>query len=276
MNRLSLAALWPRGSFANPTDILASQERRPWPLPERPWLIFQSWQDLLFAHWPVPAAHVAQLLPPGLALDTYAGDAWVSLVPFRMCGVRPRFLPEIPWFSSFPELNVRTYVKRSSAEDPRPGVFFFSLDAGNPLAVALARRFYHLPYFRAQMNCRRVDEGIRFRSSRSHTGAPDADFRALYRPTGPVYHAAPGSLDQWLVERYCLYSVDRRGRIHCAEIHHTPWPLQPAAAAFERNWIAQAHRILLPDTAPLLHFVRQLDVLTWWIAEVDENRTTVE
>ncbi|MDE0431655.1 MAG: DUF2071 domain-containing protein [Caldilineaceae bacterium] len=276
MNKLSPASLWPRGSFADPAEILARQDHRPRPLPGGPWLFFQSWQDLLFAHWPIPAADIVELLPPSLTLDTYAGDAWVSVVPFRMCGVRPRFLPELPRISSFPELNVRTYVKSSSAEDPRPGVFFFSLDAGNPLAVAFARRVYHLPYFRAQMNCRLDDEGIRFRSSRSHAGAQDADFRAVYRPTGPVYHATPGSLDQWLVERYCLYSVDGQGHTYRAEIHHTPWPLQPAAAAFERNWVAQAHRILLPDTAPLLHFVRQLDVLTWWIAEVDENRTTVE
>ena len=227
MNKLSPASLWPRGSFADPAEILARQDHRPWPPPDGPWSLFQSWQDLLFAHWPVPAADIAELLPPSLTLDTYDGDAWVSVVPFRMCGVRPRFMPVLPWFSAFPELNVRTYVKSSSAEDPRPGVFFFSLDAGNPLAVAIARRFYHLPYFRAQMICRRADEGIRYRSHRSHTGAADADFRAVYRPTGPVYHAAPGSLDQWLVERYCLYSVDGRGRIYRAEIHHTPWPLSP-------------------------------------------------
>ena len=261
------ADLRPRGQ-ANLADILGRQEHRPWPLPDRPWLIFQSWQDLLFAHWPIPASQMAELLPAGLALDTYAGEAWVTVVPFRMSGVRPRFLPAAPGLSSFPELNVRTYVKGSSAEAERPGVFFFSLDAGSPLAVTMARRFFHLPYFRAQMTCRNEDDSIRFDSRRTHGGAPEADFRAAYRPAGPVYQAADSSLEQWLVERYCLYSADGAGRIYRAEVHHAPWPLQRAEAEFERNWVAQAHRVFLPDTVPLLHFARRLDVLTWWVEEV--------
>ncbi len=278
MKNISPAALWPR-SQVNPADILSQQEHRPWPLPDRPWASVQSWHDLLFAHWPIPASQIAELLPPGLTLDTYAGEAWVAVVPFRMSGVRPRFLPPAPWFSSFPELNVRTYVKIegvparkgrgcSSAEGTRPGVFFFSLDAGNPLAVAMARRFFHLPYFRAQMSCRSEDDSIRYHSRRTHRGAPDADFRAVYRPTGPVYQAAPDSLDQWLIERYCLYSVDGRGRIYRAEIHHAPWPLQRAEAEFERNWVAQAQRVFLPDVAPLFHFARRLDVLVWRIVQL--------
>lgn len=270
MKNLSPAALWTRGGFANPADILARQEHRPWPLLDRPWLIFQSWQDLLFAHWPIPASQMAKLLPPGLRLDTYAGEAWVTVVPFRMAGVRPRSLPAAPWLSSFPELNVRTYVKSGSAEESRPGVFFFSLDAASPLAVALARRLYHLPYFRAQMSCRSKDDEIHYHSRRAHRGAAEADLRAVYRPTGPVYQAVPDSLEQWLIERYCLYSVDRSGRVYRGEVHHAPWPLQPAEAEFERNWVAQAHGVFLPDTAPLLHFSRQLDVLTWWVEDVNE------
>lgn len=269
MKEFPLASLWRRGQ-ADPADILAQQEHRRWPLPVRSWFMFQSWQDLLFAHWPVPASQIEKLLPDGLALDTYAGEAWVTVVPFRMRGVRQRFTPAAPWVSSFPELNVRTYVKSSSGEEPRPGVFFSSLDAGNPLAVAMARRFYHLPYFRAQMECRVSDDSIRYSSRRTHRGAPEADFRAVYRPTGPVYPAAPDSLEQWLIERYCLYSVDGRGRVYRGEIHHTPWPLQPAEAEFERNWVAQAHRIFLPDTEPLLQFAKRLDVLAWRVEEVSE------
>jgi len=267
MKEYPLASLRRRGQ-AGAADILAQQEHRRWPLPVRSWFMFQSWQDLLFAHWPIPAPQIEKLLPDGLALDTYAGEAWVTVVPFRMRGVRQRFTPAAPWVSSFPELNVRTYVKGSNREEPRPGVFFFSLDAGNPLAVAMARRFYHLPYFRAQMACRVRDDGIRYTSRRTHRGAPEAEFRAVYRPTGPVYPAAPDSLEQWLIERYCLYSVDSRGRIHRGEIHHRPWPLQPAEAEFERNWVAQAHGVFLPDTEPLLHFAKRLDVLTWRIEEV--------
>lgn len=246
-----------------PADILSQQDHRPWPLPAHPWLIAQSWLDLLFAHWPVPAPQLAELVPPRLTLDTFQGEAWVAVVPFRMSAVRPRFLPATPWISSFPELNVRTYVTCNSAESRRPGVFFFSLDAQNPVAVALARRFFHLPYFRAQMACRSENDTVHYQSRRNHSGAPDADFRARYRPTGPVYHTEPGSLEQWLIERYCLYSVDRRGRIFRSDVHHAPWPLQPAEAEFERNWVAQGHKVFLPDSKPLLHFARRLDVLTW-------------
>ncbi len=269
MRSFPFASRWRRGQDAA-ADILSQQEHRPWPLPDRAWFMFQSWQDLLFAHWPIPAADIERLLPSGLVLDRYENEAWVTLVPFRMSGVRQRFTPAAPWVSAFPELNVRTYVKGSSAKEPKPGVFFFSLDAGNPLAVAMARRSYHLPYFRAQMVCRLTDEGIRYSSKRTHRGAPEAEFRAVYRPTGPVYGAEPSSLEKWLIERYCLYSVDRGGRVYRGEIHHRPWPLQPAEAEFERNWVAQAHGIFLPDREPLLHFAKRLDVLAWRIEEVSE------
>ncbi len=266
MKEILPATMWPR-SRSNVAEILSRQEHRPWPLPARPWMIFQSWHDVLFAHWPLPAPQVAALLPPGLMLDTYAGEAWVAVVPFRMTDVRPRFLPPVPWLSYFPELNVRTYVRSCSADGEKPGVYFFSLDAGNPLAVAIARRFYHLPYFRARMTCRAEEDCVRYHSRRAHRSAPDADFRAVYRPTGSVYQVVSGTLEHWLIERYCLYSVDGRGRIYRGEIHHAPWPIQPAEAEFERNWVAQAHRVFLPDVDPLLHFARRLDVLAWKIVE---------
>jgi uncharacterized protein YqjF (DUF2071 family) len=182
-----------------------------------------------------------------------------------MSHVHPRLLPAVPWLSHFPELNVRTYVRA----DDKPGVFFFSLDAGNPVAVALARAFFHLPYFRAGMHLHYENgETIRYTSRRTHGSAPAAQLRARYRPVGPVYHAAPGSFEYWLIERYCLYSVDRQGRIYRGEIHHQPWPLQAAEAEFETNSLAQAAGLALPDRPPLLHFARRLDVLAWAIQPV--------
>jgi len=224
----------------------------------------QVWHDLLFAHWPLPASEMAALLPPGLAVDTWEGEAWIAVVPFRMGGVRPRMFPALPGLSAFPELNVRTYVRM----EEKPGVYFFSLDAGNPMAVAVARAFYHLPYFRAQMVCRAAGETIQYASGRTHAGAPAAEFRAHYAPAGPVHRVTPGSLEAWLIERYCLYSVDRRGRIHRGEIHHAPWPIQKAEATFERNSMVRATGLALPDRAPLLHFARRLDVRAWAIRPV--------
>lgn len=227
--------------------------------------MFQRWLDLLFAHWPIPADEIAPLIPPGLTLETYAGSAWLGIVPFRMSHVRPRGLPAVPWLSYFPELNVRTYVR----VDDRPGVFFFSLDAGNPVAVMLARTFFYLPYFRADMELRHGNQKtIDYTSRRTHRGAPPASFVASYRPLGPVYRAAAGSFEYWLTERYALYSADRRGRIYRGEIHHQPWPLQPAEAEITANSMATASGLTLPDQPPLLHFVRRLDVVAWAIQPV--------
>lgn len=224
----------------------------------------QVWHDLLFAHWPVPVELLRPTLPPGLTVDTYAGQGWVAVVPFRMSGIRPRGLPAVPQLSNFLELNLRTYV---TAGD-KGGVFFYCLDASNPVAVAIARSTFRLPYYNARMQL--ADDGatIRYRSQRTHRGAAPAEVRVSYGPTGAVRLAEPGSLEHWLTERYCLYTADGRGRIYRGEIHHAPWPLQPAAAEFTTNTMPQAHNIRLPDSAPLLHFARRLDVVVWPLRRV--------
>lgn len=223
----------------------------------------QTWNDLLFAHWPLPVEAIRLLVPPLFEIDTFGGEAWISIVPFRMSGVRPAKLPALPWLSSFPELNVRTYVKVRAADGAKPGVFFFSLDAANPVAVAIARRFYHLPYYRADMSLTETPQGIDYASVRTHAHAAPARFMAGYRPVAGIEPARPGTLDHWLAERYCLYTVDSQGRPYRAEIHHVPWPLQAAEAEFRENTVAAAGRVTLPHVAPLLHFARRLDVLVW-------------
>ncbi len=232
-----------------------SHSQPPQVRPATPWVMAQTWHDLLFAHWPIARARMEQLLPAGLHLDTYSGDAWVGVVPFRMSGVRARWLPPIYGFAAFPELNVRTYV----TDGEKPGVYFFSLDAGNPVAVAVARRWFHLPYFNALMQQRNEA----YVSIRTHRNAPAALFSARYWPTGEPFTAAPGSLEHWLTERYCLYTSDRHGHIYRGDIHHPPWPLQPAAADIRHNTMTQPHGIYLPDIPPLLHFARRLHVHIW-------------
>lgn len=237
----------------------AGTAHRPWPLPRGPWLMAQSWHDLLFAHWPVPVAALRPLVPAPLPLDTWEGRAWLGVVPFRMTGVRLRAAPPVPRLSAFLEVNVRTYVTL----DGKPGVYFFSLDAENPLAVRAARQLFSLPYFDAEMGLERDGEAIAYRSRRTHRGAPPAELAATYRPVGEPYRAAPGSLDAWLTERYCLYSSGPSGRIRRLEVHHAPWPLQPAAAEISSNTLAAAAGLELPATPPLLHFARRLDVVFW-------------
>jgi uncharacterized protein YqjF (DUF2071 family) len=218
----------------------------------------QTWHDLLFAHWPVPPERLRALLPGPLRpyLDLRDGHAWVGVVPFRMSGVRPRGVPPLPWLSAFPELNVRTYV---TLQD-KPGIVFFSLDAANRLAVWAARRLYRLPYFHARMAVRPAGDAV--------SNAPPATLRGRYRPVGPPQEADIGSLEDWLTARYCLYTVDRRGRIYRGEIDHPPWPLQAAEAEFEVNTMAAAHGIELPAQAPLLHFARRLNMAAWYLERV--------
>jgi uncharacterized protein YqjF (DUF2071 family) len=220
----------------------------------------QTWSNLLFAHWPVRPGALRPLLPAGLTLQLFDGEAWLGITPFVLTGLRPRALPALPGVSRFPEINVRTYVTAGG----KPGVFFFSLDAGSALAVAGARAAYSLPYFRARFTVRAGAAGsIVYSSRRVHRGAPRVEFAAEYRPTGGATPPAVGTLAHWLTERYCLYAVDRRGGLHRAEIHHPPWPLQPAAAEISRNTMTEGLGFDLPDVPPLLHFSKRLDVHVW-------------
>jgi uncharacterized protein YqjF (DUF2071 family) len=228
-------------------------------MPRTPWVMRQRWEDLLFAHWTCSRETLRALIPAPLEIDTFESDAWLGVVPFRMSGVGLRGLPGLPGARAFAELNVRTYVRHGD----KPGVWFFSLDAASPLAVSMARAWFHLPYYRAEMHVSASGEAVRYSSGRTHAGAPDAAFDARYGPTGPVALAAPGSLEHWLTERYCLYAGARDGRLWRGEIHHAPWPLQPAHAQISLNTMSQAARIELSTAPPLLHFARRLDVRLW-------------
>jgi hypothetical protein len=202
----------------------------------------QSWHDLLFAHWPIDPALLRPHIPAALQIDVFEGQAWIAVVPFRMSGVRLRWTPALPWLSAFPEMNVRTYVNAGG----KPGVWFFSLDARNPVAVAIARAWFHLPYFRAQMGCEERDSWIHYRSERRHPGAAAGIFEGRYRPAGEMFEPKPGSLEHFLTERYCLYAAGSRGRIYRGEIHHPPWRLQAAEAEFARNSMVEAAGLALP------------------------------
>lgn len=238
---------------------LKETDHRPYPVPDGPWVLRMRWHDLLFMHWPVPAGLLRPLVPPALELDTFDGSAWLGVVSFRMEDVRPRFLPGLPWLSNFPELNLRTYV----THEDKPGLWFFSLDAHNPVAVRLARAGFKLPYFDARMSCEVHGDEVHYRSVRTHRGAKDARYAARYRATGEIFDSSPGTTENFLTERYCLYSADRRGRVSRGEIHHRMWPLQAAEAEVEELEMSGQIGLELPDTPPLLHYSKRLDVLAW-------------
>lgn len=216
------------------------------------------WEDLLFAHWPVDPQALRSRIPAGLDLDLYEGRAWIGIVPFRMTHVRPRYLPRLPGLGSFCELNVRTYVIRNRV----PGVWFFNLEASNPVAVRGARRFFHLPYFDAEMRADREGDSIRYASRRTHPGAAPAAFEAVYGPAGPAYRAAADTLDDWLTARYCLYSADDEGGLYRVNVHHKPWRLQPGRAEITLNTMAEPLGISLAGL-PLLHFAAKTEVACW-------------
>ena len=236
---------------------LERTEHRPWPLPESSWIMGQTWEELLFAHWRVPADALRALLPGGLELDLYEGEAWIGVTPFRITGLRARGLPPLPFLSSFLEVNARTYV----TDGEKPGIWFFSLDASSQPAVEAARRGYKLPYFRADMRAEWSGGWPEYERRRRDPRGRPAALRLRYRPSGEVLEEDARSLAHFLTERYCLYAEDE-GRLRRAEIHHEPWSLEPAEAEIEENTMPPRELALLDDE-PLLHFSARRDVVIW-------------
>jgi uncharacterized protein len=202
----------------------------------------QSWENLLFAHWRVDADALRRIVPEALRLQTHDGSAWLGITPFRVAGLRLRGTLPLPGASSFLELNVRTYVTAGG----KPGIWFFSLDASSRLAVEAARRTYRLPYRQARFGVTADRLAVR--------GA--GRFDARYRGCGSPAPADPGTLEYFLVERYCLYGGDGRLR---AEIHHPPWPLEEAEAEVEQEGIAP----VAVEGEPLCHYAERQDVVVW-------------
>jgi uncharacterized protein len=239
---------------ARQASVESETAHRRWPVPEEPWVMAQTWDDLLFAHWRVPAERIARLVPQGLEVDQHDGSAWLGITPFVLTALRLRGTVPLPGLSTFPELNVRTYVTTGD----KPGIWFFSLDAASRLAVEGARRAYKLPYHLARMRADRRGDTIEYASSRLEDG--ERNFEARYRPAGGVFNADPQSLEWFLAERYCLYAVDR-GRLRRAEIQHPPWPLQDAEAEIRTNTMPPNG--IDVDSRPLCHFSKRQDVLIW-------------
>jgi len=218
------------------------------------------WLDLLFAHWPVPVDALRPVVPASLDIDTFEGTAYLGIVPFRMEDVAPRWLPALPLIGAFPEVNVRTYVRRGDLG----GVWFLSLDAASRVAVEGARFGFHLPYFHAAMSVRRDGDAVEYRSERRDDRGPPASLDVRYGPIGPRSIAPAGSLEAWLTDRLRVFAIDDGGRLLRTEIRHDPWPLRPAQATFRVESMAAAHGLRLPDEPPHLCFADRLDVLAWW------------
>ena len=221
-----------------------------------PWVMSMKWVGLLFAHWKVPAHLLRPFIPSGVQLDLYNGEAWLGVVPFQMYDTRARFLPAVPSTANFFELNLRTYVTDGS----RAGVFFFSLDATSRLAVFGARNFFCLPYFNATIVSKEVGGEIEYRSLRHDKRAPPATLDCRYAPIGAVEYSTPGSLEEWLTERYYLYTALWGGKAALAQVYHSKWPLQKARVSFNELDMTRIVGVDLPREPDHVLFSRTLSV----------------
>jgi uncharacterized protein YqjF (DUF2071 family) len=237
---------------------------RPRPLPGGRWAASERWNNLLLAHWPVPASAVSTLLPVGLEADTFQGSAWIGMVPFWLDRMKLRGFPTLPGMRGFPDLNLRTYVRDRATETQ--GIYCFSLDASNPFAVAAARLVFHLPYHWSEMHLEQRSEREFSFYSRRRFSPRSIIFKVRYRSLGPTPRTAQipnGSLEYFFTERYCLFTSNHDGHAVRANIHHVPSPLEEAEAEIERNDIAAAIGIELPHVQPVLHYSRRLAVYIW-------------
>lgn len=217
--------------------------------------IAMGWRHLLFANWPVDPDIVAARLPDALAVDTYDGRAWLSVVPYLNVDVRPRGVPAGLGFD-LPELNLRTYVSRSD----EPGIYFFSLDAEGMLGVVGARLFHRLPYYYADVSMGESGRKIAFSSRRRHPGASPASFVATYEPIGDAFVPGRDSLAAFLTERYRYYTTARDDTLRYADIAHDPWSLREVTVDFETNTLFEANGFDVPSASPICYYGDGVDI----------------
>jgi uncharacterized protein YqjF (DUF2071 family) len=254
-------------------------------------LMHQNWGKLLFMHWAIDEKLLAPLIPSQLSIDTFDGSAWIGEIPFTMWGIRASFLPPIPGASAFHELNVRTYVHLNGV----PGVWFFSLDAANSLAVWGARNFYHLPYFNADMSLTQEGNTLEYSSKRRDSltygdlfareasqvpgianperfrNLPRAELNTTWTTGEPLPQSLPGSIEFFLTERYCLYSY-YRSQLYRSRIFHEPWPLQRATLDSRQSTMIESLGIAESREDPLLHYAEEIAVDIWPLKRVSEAR----
>ncbi|WP_175384401.1 YqjF family protein [Bacillus sp. FJAT-27225] len=239
-------------------DIVKVTAHRPYPLPDLPWMMTQTWENLLFLHWPIPADQLRAHVPEQLELDTWEGQAWLTISPFQVKHQRFRILPEIPLLNEYLELNVRTYVKHGG----KGGVYFFSLDANLAPAVLAANGLLALPYKNADMEFKQAEDAFIFTNKRLSAEDGFGEFKAIYKPETEPALCGPGSLEHWLVERYCLFTT-RNGKVLRGDIHHLPWDVSTASADVGVNTMSPVPL----NGAPIIQFCKSKKVLMFPFVE---------
>jgi uncharacterized protein YqjF (DUF2071 family) len=243
---------------------LPHTSRQPWPLSGERWLWRQTWRDLAFIHYRIDKEVLRPRIPSDLTIDEYDGSAWVALVPFEMYDVMLGRWPSIPPLRRFPELNFRTYVHGEG----RGGVWFFSLDTDCWPIVLGGRYLYHLPYFKAQMRHRAENGTIHFESRRTGGGPR---FVASYKPKGTLFFPKSGTFEQWMAERYCLYTLIS-GETHRLEVHHRPWPIQCAEVTDLSSDMLESELLSPLDPQAICHYSPGVEVVTFKARKTTDYR----
>jgi len=215
--------------------------------------------DVLFMHWPVHACHLRPLLPQGIELDTFDGLAWIGIVSFRMSGIAGRWFPPLPWISGCPGVAVRTCVTVNG----RPGIWYFSLDGANRIALFLARRMLAFPCQESKINMQDDGAWRRLRCQRIAKGNTAAELDVEYRAFGTASIQPPGTIAHWLTKRNRMFACNRNGTILQRDLEHAPWSMQSAQAIIHTNTIVQPLGLALPDQCPQLFYSSRNQVGAW-------------
>ncbi|WP_028393328.1 YqjF family protein [Bacillus cihuensis] len=248
-------------------DEFMQLDHRPFPLPSLPWLLSQVWEDLLFIHYPMDPNVLRNYVPLELELDVYQNRAWITIIPFRVTKMKGRGIPSLPLLNAYLEINVRTYVKYKDI----PGIYFFSLDANHPLFVIGLKTAIGLPYKHANMEFKQMKNAFQFKSYRLSDKNTSEKINLTYQPGNVLFETLPGTLDHWLLERYCMYSFLGKYLIR-GDIHHDQWKVSNATATTSINtMISFLSADNCPNTPSLLHYSKQRRVFCYPPKRVGER-----
>ena len=236
--------------------------------PNLPWIMKQTWHDLLFAHYPVKLELLQKLVPPVFQLDSYNGIGWVGVVPFHVQNHRVRLLPPIPGFDRFAQINIRTYVTVNG----KRGVYFIRVHMNHLIAGVLAKTFYYMPFQAAIVKMEQSDRYINFCSIKSK----QIEFQCHYTPISESKLAEKASFEHWLVERYSMYSLNRKGEVMRSDILHNYWPLQLAEGEITNHSILLNEGIQVANNEPILHYAKKMEAMLWPVVRENGGKTGME
>jgi len=230
------------------SEILSIKSHRNYEYPKNGWMYYQEWNRVLFLHYKVSVESLRDLVPKELEIDTFEGSAYISIVPFTMENIRPRFLPSLSFVSNFGEINVRTYV----VKDGKSGVYFLNIEAQKYLSAILARKLSGLPYEKSNIKI----EGTKYISKNIQKGF---SLETDYLIQEKIYNKT--ALDLWLTERYCLY-VDNGNSLFRYEIHHKEWDLNKVAIK-KLDLKYEIGKIKITEPTNLIHYSAGVKVVAW-------------